>query len=699
MASVAVQRGLEDRLSVSSYTDPNSSSNGSPRPKPCTPYLDSSKTSMTKYGHNPNYMSQYKTSPCPLSSSPDYTQSSTPDYTRGPNQDCSETSTKDTDDDDSAAESYKSLSSVNMPLTGNRGNLPGYVSAQERNPEPPVIPSKPVMIAKENMTYNTPSRSDNPDGNPVYKCTTENIERDRSCCPLFPKGRKKRRDRGRYPTPDMTQQPQTPKPVRCKKIWGCTKRQWLLLFVLLSGTLTSSFAVCLFPPFFPKIAQQKGATATIFGIIIGTNCLTAFIFTPVVGKNLQSIGVKFAFTAGLFCSGGCCILSGFLEWFPGGALFVVMAILIRMVHAIANAGISTSTFAYIAAEFPESVAKIFAFTRATMNVAQMLGPVVGGALYAFGGFKMPFLVMGTIQAAMTLVAVGYLADFKDANSKKNDQKPQIKMFRLFLIPGIWVSFLTFIFSTMSNGFLSVTLEPLVLRKFSLSPLYVGMLFGLKDGANSVASPFWGWACDRYHRVKLFILMSSCLAFVSFVLIGPLPWLPLESTLALVIVALTLNGFGIGGQQVAGVVDAMREAVGSGFPDDAGTHGCVAGLWASLSGAGRFTSRAASGILVDHIGFRNSSVIVVALHGCIIVITLIHLMLCKEKSYVRFHDIEGAPGLANADVIDGGNRVGTVFSTTPSEHVTAKSVNVDARSYREDLEDSICFGKSPIPTPT
>ncbi len=34
-----------------------------------------------------------------------------------------------------------------------------------------------------------------------------------------------------------------------------TARQWLLLTVLSLATLTSSFAICLFPPFFPKIVS------------------------------------------------------------------------------------------------------------------------------------------------------------------------------------------------------------------------------------------------------------------------------------------------------------------------------------------------------------------------------------------------------------------------------------------------------------
>ena len=32
-------------------------------------------------------------------------------------------------------------------------------------------------------------------------------------------------------------------------------RQWLLLIILMLSTLTSSFAICLFPPFFPKIVS------------------------------------------------------------------------------------------------------------------------------------------------------------------------------------------------------------------------------------------------------------------------------------------------------------------------------------------------------------------------------------------------------------------------------------------------------------
>ena len=44
-------------------------------------------------------------------------------------------------------------------------------------------------------------------------------------------------------------------------------------------------------------------------------------------------------------------------------------------------------------------------TRTAMNLGQLLGPLVGGALYQTGGFYLPFVTMGGLQAAMGLVAI------------------------------------------------------------------------------------------------------------------------------------------------------------------------------------------------------------------------------------------------------------------------------------------------------
>ena len=47
---------------------------------------------------------------------------------------------------------------------------------------------------------------------------------------------------------------------------------------------------------------------------LGTNCLTAFIITPIVGNNLNLIGVKFAYCSGLFLGKNIILFTNVL-WF------------------------------------------------------------------------------------------------------------------------------------------------------------------------------------------------------------------------------------------------------------------------------------------------------------------------------------------------------------------------------------------------
>jgi len=137
-------------------------------------------------------------------------------------------------------------------------------------------------------------------------------------------------------------------------------RQLKIFCLVMMSTCASSLTVCLFPPFFPAVAESKGVRATGYGLIIGTNCLVAFLVTPFIGNNLNNIGVKFAYICGLILGGVCCILSGLLEFIHPGPVFLVVAVSIRIVHAISNAFVITSSFTYNACEFPNSMAKDFA---------------------------------------------------------------------------------------------------------------------------------------------------------------------------------------------------------------------------------------------------------------------------------------------------------------------------------------------------
>ena len=62
------------------------------------------------------------------------------------------------------------------------------------------------------------------------------------------------------------------------------------------------------------------------------------------------------------------------------------------------------------------------------------------------------------------------------------------------------------------------------------------------------------------------------------------------------------------------------------------HGIIAGLWSSLSGAGRFVSRVGSGILVDCIGFDATAAIVTVLQAAVVRVSIKLLSVVPVLSF-------------------------------------------------------------------
>ena len=76
------------------------------------------------------------------------------------------------------------------------------------------------------------------------------------------------------------------------------------------------------------------------------------------------------------------------------------------------------------------------------------------------------------------------------------------------------------------------------------------------------------------------------------------------------------------------------------------QGLVAGMWSSLSGAGRFVSRAGSGILTDLYGFPKVAFIACSLQLLVAVATSLYLFCCEcslanrepEAGGLRWEDV-------------------------------------------------------------
>jgi sugar phosphate permease len=93
------------------------------------------------------------------------------------------------------------------------------------------------------------------------------------------------------------------------------------------------------------------------------------------------------------------------------------------------------------------------------------------------------------------------------------------------------------------------------------------MFVVNGGVYGVSAPIWGWLCDRNADPRMVNTIGTGFVAISFIFLGPVPFVPIPSSLGLCIFSLVINGVGFAAILVSGFSLAHREAVAFGFPDN------------------------------------------------------------------------------------------------------------------------------------
>ena len=97
------------------------------------------------------------------------------------------------------------------------------------------------------------------------------------------------------------------------------------------------------------------------------------------------------------------------------------------------------------------------------------------------------------------------------------------------------------------------------QDFYLFPI-AGAMFVVNGGVYALSAPVWGYLCDkRLPPIIVTLLGSVCIA-VAFLFIGPVPFIPVPTSLGLCIGMLFIHGLGFAAQLVAAFSSAHSEAL-------------------------------------------------------------------------------------------------------------------------------------------
>lgn len=404
-----------------------------------------------------------------------------------------------------------------------------------------------------------------------------------------------------------------------------TTRQLLKIFTYIYGNFFLAACVSLQAPFFPKEAEAKGASATEYGLVFGVYELAIIFMSPIVGKLVGQSSPKLWIQFGLLLTGMMTVIFGFLDRAPSGYCFITLAFVIRILEGVGAASFTTPSYTATAEEFPNDQATILSLLETSFGLGLICGPTLGGWLYEIGDYTLPFFALGSFLILGAFL--NCMVCYKHEAVHHNSSERQASYLQILLTPGIILDSLCVVTSLTFIGYNAATLEN-HLRQFNLSVMAVGSIFVITGTIYAITTPLWG-KLSKLVDTRLLCLIGCLQCAAGYIIIGPLPLLRAEPSLASIITALVLIGLGTGIKLVAALVGSFSYSINElGMPDNKSTFGVCSSIYHTSTSIGAFLGPSLGGILLDQFGYRDSTYFLFVFELLLIVGLVIFVALSK-----------------------------------------------------------------------
>lgn len=193
------------------------------------------------------------------------------------------------------------------------------------------------------------------------------------------------------------------------------KELWLIFLIVFIGLLGFGIVI----PTLPFIAERFGANATTIGILGGTYSFFQFIASPILGRLSDKYGRKPLLSISLFGT-----FIGYLIIAFTNNLWMIF--LSRIIDGITGGNISVAQ-AYIGdITKGKERTKAMGLIGAAFGLGFVFGPLLGGLLSSYYGFKVPYLFAGFLA----LLSSGLTMLILPESEKRETQKKVVSLFNL-----------------------------------------------------------------------------------------------------------------------------------------------------------------------------------------------------------------------------------------------------------------------------
>uniref|UniRef100_T1KKP1 Major facilitator superfamily (MFS) profile domain-containing protein n=1 Tax=Tetranychus urticae TaxID=32264 RepID=T1KKP1_TETUR len=318
---------------------------------------------------------------------------------------------------------------------------------------------------------------------------------------------------------------------------------------MIIGTAFSSLA-----PFFPKEAESKGLTPSVYGFLISIQEIVTFVLAPIIGILLPKLGIRLIMLVGSVMGTIGVTCFGALVWAPYGTPFAVSCGLVRLFGSIGMANLYVCIFAAVPIFFPDHISQAFGLLEMCFSVGMIVGPLAGGFLYEFGGFGPPFYVIGGLLA-LSFPLILFICPEMKGSIKTENKAGILRILSDFRITVNLIG--SFIFCLVA-GFMQVSLEPHIRSFADLRSSTVGAIFLIYGLFYGVSTWLVGLILPKIKDATIINIIGLVFVIIAYLFIGPMYPIPIKPSVTLVVICQMFFGTGFAIGYVATFTQAMRE---------------------------------------------------------------------------------------------------------------------------------------------
>lgn len=398
-------------------------------------------------------------------------------------------------------------------------------------------------------------------------------------------------------------------------------------------------------PFYPKSASHHGLDSDVTGSILGVYYASTVFASPFMAVFMTKIGQSNLLQFGLFLVGISSFVFGGIDHLGDGISFGVISFVLRALQGVGCAATDTAVFAIASSRFKKDLGKVNSYINSAMGISFMLGPPVGGFLYSWTNFSLPFMfsaILCFMSIAMINVVFRHLRESKLAE-EDHTVSPMLVLRKsgqlLSNLRFVWI-LITAMFGVACTSFLDPTLSPYLSAMGFNNTAYIGAFYMLRDVSFTIGTPPVGTLIDSFKwNPNVVLAIGAIIAGIGYNLIGIGSYLIPGAASIRVGASLVLIGAGQAPVFSATLPAMVEEAKSQGLKQDDETCAILAALQNFAFYGGLWAGSVISGAVTYYYGFAACTAVFGA---SVIVVALIHVnvyVFCSKNT--TYHSLNSA----------------------------------------------------------